>query len=205
MPFLDPVDGEEDVEDGKRLKSASLWLRYGVSLLTIGSVYAGFSFFTPVLQDESGFSANMTSALLLLYGIFTLIGNFLVGSIAQKSATVILLAGHVVIFMAMMVIYLFSEVKIATVVAVLAVGLLGVSMNPALVARVVQVGGAGNMVTSVHTGVITMGVTVGTALSSLIISRLNGVASYSGLVSAVLVVMVSVLTLISLSKKRENV
>lgn len=147
----------------------------------------------------------MTSALLLLYGIFTLIGNFLVGSIAQKSATVILLAGHVVIFMAMMVIYLFSEVKIATVVAVLAVGLLGVSMNPALVARVVQVGGAGNMVTSVHTGVITMGVTVGTALSSLIISRLNGVASYSGLVSAVLVVMVSVLTLISLSKKRENV
>lgn len=199
------MDGEEDVEDGKRLKSASLWLRYGVSLLTIGSVYAGFSFFTPVLQDESGFSANMTSALLLLYGIFTLIGNFLVGSIAQKSATVILLAGHVVIFMAMMVIYLFSEVKIATVVAVLAVGLLGVSMNPALMARVVEVGGAGNMVTSVHTGVITMGVTVGTALSSLIISRLNGVASYSGLVSAVLVVMVSVLTLISLSKKRENV
>ncbi|MDU7566504.1 MAG: hypothetical protein E7K54_10110, partial [Corynebacterium sp.] len=82
---------------------------------------------------------------------------------------------------------------------------LGVTMNPALVARVAEVGGTGNMVTSMHTGVITMGVTVGTAISSLVIEKNNGVASYSGLVSVILVIMACLLTVMSLRQKDQNV
>lgn len=205
LPSLSPANPEEDAEDRKQLRKRSLWVRYGISLLTIGAVYAGFSFFTPVLQEESGFSANTTSLLLLAYGLCTLIGNFAVGAIAQKAATTILFVGHTVVLISMLSIYFLSEVKLTTVVAVLAVGLLGVTMNPALVARVAEVGGTGNMVTSMHTGVITMGVTVGTAVSSLVIEKNNGVASYSGLVSVILVVMACLLTVISLREKEQNV
>lgn len=52
---------------------------------------------------------------------------------------------------------------------VLVIGLVGVTMNPALITRVVEVGGSGNLVSTVHTAVITSGVMVGTAISSLTI------------------------------------
>lgn len=204
LPRLHATNQHDDSKDRRQLKNKTLWIRYAISLLTIGSVYAGFSFFTPVLQNEAGFSANTTSALLLIYGIFTLIGNFMVGNIAHKAATTILLSGHAVILVAMGTIYLFSEVKIATVLAVLAVGLFGVTLNPALVARVTEIGGAGNMVTSVHTGVITLGVTVGTALSSLVLEKSNGIASNSGIVSVLLAAGAGVLTFASMHRAKPS-
>lgn len=126
----------------------------------------------------------------------------MVGNIAHKAATTILLSGHAVILVAMGTIYLFSGVKIATVLAVLAVGPFGVTLNPALVARVTEIGGAGNMVTSVHTGAITLGVTVGTALSSLVIEKSNGIASNSGIVSVLLAAGAGVLTFASMHRAK---
>ena len=58
LPRLHATNQHDDSKDRRQLKNTTLWIRYAISLLTIGSVYAGFSFFTPVLQNEAGFSAN---------------------------------------------------------------------------------------------------------------------------------------------------
>ena len=58
------------------------------------------------------------------------------------------------------------------------------------------------MVTSVHTGAITLGVTVGTALSSLVIEKSNGIASNSGIVSVLLAAGAGVLTFASMHRAK---
>lgn len=62
-------------------------------------------------------------------------------------------------------------------------------MNPPLVTRVVEVGGSGNLVSTFHTSVITLGITVDTAVSAFSISIFGNnpaVAMWTGSAFAVL-------------------
>lgn len=166
LPDLEKASESESVADLQNLKSPKLWSRYLVSFLTIGAAYGSFSYFTPLLQDNAGFSSNITTFILLGYGVCTVIGNLIVGRFADAHPVGVLRIGHGVLFITLVTLSMFSEVKTITLVMVLLVGLIGISMNPALITRVTQAGGTGYLVTTVHTAVITMGVTLGTMFSA---------------------------------------
>lgn len=160
--------------------------------MTIGAAYGSFSFFTPLLQDNAGFDSKTTTLILFSYGICTVIGNFIVGRYSDSHAVGVLRTGHFILFIALITLSLFSHIQIITLLMVLIVGLVGISMNPALVTRVTRAGGSGNLFTIVHTAVITLGVTSGTMFSSLAM-RVFGedpvIATWTG---ALLVAIVSV-------------
>jgi len=192
LPDLAKVTEDESVEDLQNLKSPKLWSRYLVSFLTIGAAYGSFSFFTPLLQDNAGFSADATTIILLGYGICTVIGNLIVGRFADAHPVGVLRVGHSALLIALVALSLFSEVKAVTLVMVLLVGLIGISMNPALITRVTQVGGTGHLVTTVHTAVITMGVTLGTMFSAFsmnIFGQNPVVATWTGATLTILAVI----------------
>ncbi|MFF8654100.1 hypothetical protein [Streptomyces huasconensis] len=69
-----------------------------------------------------------------------------------------------------MLLALLAHLPWAALPGVLLVGLVGVTMNPALVVRFVEVSGAGNLVNTVHTSVITLGVVTGSAIGGAAIS-----------------------------------
>lgn len=192
LPHLNGASEDESIEDLRNLKSPVLWSRYLVSFLTIGAAYGSFSFFTPLLQENAGFSPDATTAILFCYGICTVIGNLIVGRYSDAHPIGVLRIGHLTLFIALVAISLFSHDKLITLMMVLIVGLVGISMNPALVTRVTRAGGAGNLVTTVHTAVITLGVTSGTMFSSFAMGLFGEnpiVATWTG---AVLVAIVSV-------------
>nr|ELR5072027.1 MFS transporter [Providencia rettgeri] len=166
LPNLAKATEDESVADIQNLKSPKLWSRYLVSFLTIGAAYGSFSFFTPLLQQNAGFSSDATTLILLGYGLCTVIGNLIVGRFADAHPVGVLRIGHSALLIALVVLSLFSDVKELTLVMVLVVGLIGISMNPALITRVTEAGGTGYLVTTVHTAVITMGVTLGTMFSA---------------------------------------
>ena len=167
LPSRDPASQEASEQDLRNLRSLRLWSRYLVSLLTIGAAYGSFTYFTPLLERNSGLSPNTTTVVLLTYGLFSFIGNLVVGKFADSHAVTVLRIGHAVLIISLSIIAMFATIGWLTVTMVLLVGLAGVSMNPALVTRVAEVGGTGNLVSTVHTSVITMGVTLGTAVSAL--------------------------------------
>ncbi len=107
--------------------------------------------------------------ILLAYGVCTVIGNLIVGRFADRHAVAVLRLGHALVFIALVILGLFNDLPAVTLPFVLVIGLVGVTMNPALITRVVEVGGSGNLVSTVHTAVITSGVMVGTAISALVI------------------------------------
>lgn len=194
LPSLPAVSAQSSAEDMQQFRSPRLWGRYLVSLLTIGATYGAFSYFTPLLEEDAGFSSNMTTLILFGDGLCTVIGNNLVGRYAHRRAVTLLRVGHFSLTAALVVLALFSDVPPAALSGVLLAGLVGVSMNPALVARVVQVAGAGGLVNTVHTSVITLGVVAGSAVGGLAISaggdRSASAAMWTGAVLAFLAIAV---------------
>ena len=171
LPAREAATQEAAAQDLRKLRSPKLWSRYLVSLLTIGAAFAGFSYFTPLLEQNAGFATNTTTLILLAYGIVSFIGNLIVGKFADQHAIGILRIGHTLLFISLALLGAFSNAQPLVLAMVLIVGVAGVPMNPALVARVAEIGGTGNMVSTVHTSVITMGVALGSAIGALTIGR----------------------------------
>ena len=189
LPPREPASSEDAAQDLRNLRSPRLWSRYLVSLLTIGAAYGSFSYFTPLLEHSAGLGQNMTTVVLLAYGVFSFVGNLVVGKFADRHAVAVLRIGHGLLIASLSVIAVFATAAWVVVAMVLVVGLAGVTMNPALVTRVAEVGGTGNLVSTIHTSVITMGVTLGTAISALTMTGFGddpAIAMWTGACFAIL-------------------
>ncbi|MEU7374792.1 MFS transporter [Streptomyces albidoflavus] len=153
----------------------------------------------PDMARSLGTSTAMIGTLISVYAFGMAIGGPLLAwalrLVPPKAALLRVVAVyHLSLAAALVVLALFSDVPPAALSGVLLVGLVGVSMNPALVARVVQVAGAGGLVNTVHTSVITLGVVAGSAVGGLAISaggdRSASAAMWTGAVLAFLAIVV---------------
>ncbi|MFT0846135.1 MFS transporter [Actinomycetaceae bacterium L2_0104] len=194
LPKRDAATQDAAAQDVRNLRMPRLWARYLVSLLTIGAAYASFSFFTPLLEENAGFSANRTTIILFVYGVCAYIGNMIVGKFADRHAIAVLRLGHGLLLVSLVLLAAFNYIQPLTLAMVIVVGFVGVTMNPALVTRVAEVGGAGTMVSTIHTAVISAGVTLGSVVSSAAMSTFGnddpGIAMWTGAILAVLAAIV---------------
>lgn len=171
-----------------QLKRPKLWAVYATSLLIIGATYAAFSYFTPILHDLSGFSDVEITILLCIYGLATLIGNTIVGRLADRYTIQTLTFGLVGLVTFLPTFALLGENKAVAALSLIGIGLVGVTMNPAMVSRVIQTANGRPLVNTVHTSVITLGVVIGASISGLFISNGFGLTAplWVGLALAVL-------------------
>ncbi|MFB8343908.1 MFS transporter [Brucella cytisi] len=189
LPERGAATADDSAQDLRNLRLPALWARYLVSFLTIGSAYAAFSYFTPLLEKSAGFSTDVTTLILLAYGLCSLVGNIVVGKFADKHAVGVLRFGHALLFVSLGALAIAGQSQALVLAMVLIVGLAGVTMNPPLVTRVVEIGGSGNLVATVHMSIITLGITVGTAVSAATISAFGddpAVAMWTGTAFALL-------------------
>ena len=203
LPAREAATQEAAAQDLRKLRSPKLWSRYLVSLLTIGAAFAGFSYFTPLLEQNAGFATNTTTLILLAYGIVSFIGNLIVGKFADQHAIGILRIGHTLLFISLALLGAFSNAQPLVLAMVLIVGVAGVPMNPAMVAHVAEIGGTGNMVSTVHTSLITMGVALGSAIGALAIGRAGDDPSAAMWIGAAFAVLAT-LTLATQARRRRQ-
>ncbi|WNV85404.1 MFS transporter [Umezawaea sp. Da 62-37] len=148
-------------------RSGKLWAVYATSLLLIGATFAGFTYFVPILTEVTGFSEGIVPLLLVIYGVATIVGNNVVGRLADRFTIQVLAVGLVVTIAAMVLFALFAQSAVVAIAALVVIGLTGVSMNPALVTRGARIGQNNMMVNSVHTACIMLGVMVGSWIGGL--------------------------------------
>jgi DHA1 family inner membrane transport protein len=146
-----------------------LWLRLSTSLLVIGATFSAFTFLNPILTGISGFTTGAVPLLLVAYGAATVVGNTIVGRLADRHALTVLLCGLALNLAFLAGFALFAHVGAAAVVCMLGVGLVGVTMNPAMVVRVQRAGNVGPLVNTIHGSFITGGVMVSSAAGGLAI------------------------------------
>ncbi|WJV50474.1 MFS transporter [Streptomyces flavofungini] len=144
--------------------SARLWLTLTTSTFVIGATFAAFSYLNPILTEITGFATGTVPVLLVAYGAATLIGNTVVGRLADRHTLPVLVTGLLLNFAFLVGFALLADLPVGAVAMMLGIGLVGVTMNPAMVTRVQRVGNTGALVNSVHSSFITGGIIIATSL-----------------------------------------
>ncbi|WP_028101320.1 MFS transporter [Pseudoduganella violaceinigra] len=174
-------------------RKRELWAAYATSALVISAIFAAFSYFTAILTTVSGFPASSIPWLLGVYGIANVVGNGVVGRYADRYTIPILAGGMVLLSIALALFAVFAHQRSASLVLLVVIGLVGMSMNPAIIARVMRIAHPGPLVNTVHTSVINIGLSAGAWIGGL------GIAAGHGLLSPLWVgVALAILGLLSL-------
>ncbi len=166
-------------------------------MVVIGAIITGFSYFTPILTSISGVKSTTVPYILAGYGIAMVIGNVIVGRLADTYMISVLVVGLSVLTVTFVVFGLFTELPMIAVISIITVGFVGLSMNPALAIRVTRVGGTGTLVASVHNSMINLGNTFGPAIGGFAIEAGFGLASplWVGLILSI-IALISLLPIV---------
>lgn len=143
------------------LRNPKLWSAYLTSGLIIGATFAAFSYCTPILIDEVGLKPSQVAPILALYGVANLIGNMVVGRFADSHTFTALGLGLTLLVLALCGFALAGDLTWLSLGCFIAIGLTGVALNPAMVARVMKAAEPGALVNTLHTSVITAGLALG--------------------------------------------
>lgn len=143
------------------LNNRSLWAAYLTSGLIIGATFAAFSYCTPILIQEVGLQPGQVAPMLAAYGVANLLGNMMVGRVADRYTLPALGWGLALMVLALGGFALAGEHRWLNLGCFLALGLTGVALNPAMVARVMKAAEPGALVNALHTSVITAGLALG--------------------------------------------
>lgn len=122
----------------RALANGRLWAAYATSGLIIAATFAPFSYFAPIFIEVTGFNAALVPYLFGLYGVATVVGNIVIGRFADRYTMPILVAGLVVMTVTLALFGIFARQPIPTVALTIMLGLVGVTLNPAMVARVMR-------------------------------------------------------------------
>ena len=189
--LLPAVSGSGQIkmeEEIKAFKNKAYWKACATSCLILGASFAAFSYFVPVLVDITGFSMQVVPFILMVFGFSNIVGNMITGRLAHNHSLKIMLVGLTILSISLFTFAIFAEYKTVAIIVIILIGLSGVPMNPAMMARIVSVAHPGPMVNAVHTSVINIGLGGGSYIGGLAI--MNGYGLRSGLwIGAVLAVL----------------
>ncbi|MCI3150455.1 MFS transporter [Streptomyces sp. GB4-14] len=146
-----------------------LWLVLSTSTLVIGATFSAFSYFNPILTDLVGFSTGAVPLLLIAYGAATVVGNNIVGRFADRHTVPVLAIGLVLNSVFLSGFALLADLPAPAVICMMGIGLVGVTMNPALATRVQRTGNASPLVNTVHSSFITLGIILGSSIGAVAI------------------------------------
>ena len=175
-------------EEFAAFKTVHLWSAYASSGLIIGATFAAFSYFSPLLINITGFSAAKIPLLLAMYGAANVVGNMIVGRFADKYMFPILVCGLTLLVVALAMFAGFADNQFISIMSLIVIGLVGVPMNPAMIARVMSAAHPGALVNTVHTSVINIGLGLGSWLGGVGIQAGYGLRSplWVGVILAIL-------------------
>lgn len=194
IPRLPRPPGVKLAHELGAFKNPNLWAVYATSFCIIGATFAVFSYFVPILATLGGFKPDTISLLLFLYGVATLVGNYTVGKLANQHSMAVLFGGLVLLIVFFAGLLFAPQNQYLAILMVVGIGLTGVSLNPAMVNRVMQLPqGQGSLVSSVHTSVITLGLTTGAFISGFALSL--GFSLYAPMWVGIAMALLGLLTL----------
>lgn len=167
-------DGDADGtirQEMRAFRNARLWLAFATSTLTIGATFAAFSYLAPILTQLTGFGEGAVPWLLVAYGAATVVGNNIVGRLADRHTLTTQVVGLALNMTFLAGFAVFAELTIPAVLFMLGIGLVGVTMNPCMITRVQRTANARPLMNAVHSSFITLGVVIGSWLGGVGISQ----------------------------------
>lgn len=173
------VGGAVPISRGELLRplnDARLWVTFVTASLSVGAALVAFSFFSTILERTTGVAPSLVPWFLALYGVASVVGNWTVGRVTHTGPSRVVAVGLLVMLGGLLAFALAPTSLPVVVVALVAVGVSGVSLNTAHTARSIAIGGATPAIMMMLPTVITAGILTGTAVGGVVAESFGVVA-----------------------------
>ncbi len=152
-------------------RTGRIWLALATTAFFQASVFAAFSYFSPLLTKVAGLDPDAVPLALVGFGVGAFVGVTVGGRIADRNLFANLLGSLAATALSLLLLAAVASVTWAAVGAVLLVGMSGFSIAGALNARVFQIAdGAPTLAASMNTAAFNVGNAVGPALGGAVIA-----------------------------------
>jgi len=194
------------VDQLKVLKNRSILLVLAITALGYGGTFVTFTYLAPLLEEVTGFSANMTSILLLVYGIAIALGNVIGGKVSNKKPGKALMVMFALQAIVLFILYFTVSSQIWSVVTLFFMGILAFSNVPALQLYVVKMSekylpGTEDVSSALNIAAFNVGIAIGAYVGGLIVESSLGVGA-TPWVGSILVIVGFLITLILYKKEK---
>lgn len=194
------------VDQLKVLKNRSILLVLSITALGYGGTFVTFTYLAPLLEEVTGFSADMTSILLLIYGIAIALGNVIGGKVSNKKPGKALMIMFALQAVVLIILFFTASSKIWSVVTLFFMGILAFSNVPALQLYVVKMSekylpGTEDVSSALNIAAFNVGIAIGAYIGGLIIESSLGVEA-TPWAGSILVVIGFLITLILFKKEK---
>lgn len=170
LPSFKSHQAPSMADEIQAFKRSAYWKACLTSCLILGASFAAFSYFVPILMNITQMDLKIIPLILMLYGAANVIGNIITAKFAYRYSLQVMLLGLTVLTLSLLSMALLAQYQWIAISLVVMIGLSGVPMNPAMMARVVSVAHPGPMVNAVHTAVINIGLGGGSYLGGAAIT-----------------------------------
>jgi len=176
-----------------------IWAAYSTSFFIIAATFAVFSYFIPYFENIVGFDNKAIPWILFSYGICTVIGNIVVGRLADRAPIRVLFIGGLILLVALLGLYSLSDQPGWVLLSVMILGLTGITLTPAMSSRVFKAAPNTSLINTLHTSVICLGVVIGSWGGGYAIAQ--GYGYRAPIVLGLVLGVLGLLTLVPLLRK----
>jgi len=159
------------VAELRTLASAPVVLSLLTTLLGFGGVFVLFTYISPLLRQVSGFAPPAVAAILVLFGVGTLLGNIAAGKAADRSLgrTLLVTIGGLAVVLAISS-FMWPHAPLA-IIATFAIGFFGFATATPLQLLVIRAASqAPNLASSANISAFNIGNAVGAAFGAIVIA-----------------------------------
>ena len=183
-------------------KGPRIWLALGTTALFQASVFASFSYFSPLLTQVAGLSADLVPAVLAAFGVGAFVGVIIGGRLADRNIFGNIVGSLTALALSLGALWLVADHAILAVIMIVLVGASGFSIAGALNARVFQIATqAPTLAASVNTSAFNVGNALGPAVGAWVIAAGFG---FPATVVAAIVLALAALVVVAVAIRVER-
>jgi DHA1 family inner membrane transport protein len=162
----------------REFRRLQVWLAVIMSGLSIGAMFAAYSYIAPLLTEVTGFPAGALTPLLVLFGVGLVIGNLLGGRYADRAQLPTLLVANALLAVVLAAFTFTAYARIPAVITLVLVGAAGFAAVPALMTRAIdKAKDAPTLASTVAASGANLGISIGAYLGGLTIDAGLGYTS----------------------------
>ena len=147
-----------------------VWLGLGITTIGFGSLFAVYSYISPILTQLAGVSENGVTVVLVLFGLGTTAGALIGGRLGDRWGLRAVAIGLFAIMGLLSLFTISSHNAIGAAATLVAFGVVGFSLGPIVQNRIIESAGTGgSMVSAVNQGAFNVANAIGAAGGAYVI------------------------------------
>lgn len=166
---------DDDIRLDLRVEMAAfrrrqVWLGLGITTIGFGSLFAVYSYISPIMTDLAGVSENGVTVVLVLFGVGTTIGALVGGRVGDRFGLPAVAVGLTATTGLLALFTVTSHSAVLGTVTLVLFGIVGFSLGPIVQNRIIESAGAGgSMVSAANQGAFNVANAIGAAGGAYVI------------------------------------